>query len=68
MSILLGHERVVDLDHLDPELQGLVVDQLQVSEHLGRVLVVGVWRKQDKNHHKAGSVITSGVEYLEALL
>ena len=52
MSILLGHERVVDLDHLDPELQGLVVDQLQVSEHLGRVLVVGVWRKQDKNHHK----------------
>ena len=43
MAVLLGHEGVVNLDHLDPILQGLVVDQLQMSKHLGRVLLVSVW-------------------------
>ncbi len=42
MPILLGHQGITDLDHLDPELQGLVVDQLKVSQHLPGILVVRV--------------------------
>ena len=42
MSILLGHEWVVNLDHPDSVLLSLVVDQLEMTQHLGAVVRVVV--------------------------
>ena len=40
VSVLLGHECVVELDDADAVLAGLAIDQLEVPQHLGRVRVV----------------------------
>ena len=44
MAVLLRHEGVIEFDDADAVLAGFSVDQLEMSQHLGGVLVVvHVW-------------------------